>query len=248
MNEVKKLWYTSEGELRLLKEWSERPVFTSDFIKYCVNDDCAYSERDAIDLYDRHIARIKSESLPVVNAVDVAFSLGHTGKVIKDKYFDLPGATWEERYQRDFSSTYKDVRFESVTKEQYESNEKHGLKAYAQRTVAFIHLPKTSDDPVERGAGDDYQVIDTSDRYIPQQTSDGQEMRNKIRSLNAELAAAHKRIEKLEAWKESEMSIWNPVLNYVQDNADGLGIQPGAQISKYILRLLQETVLRRKGE
>jgi hypothetical protein len=78
MNQVKKLWYNSDGELRLLKEW--------------INP---YEFGDRLTAETSFMVRIKADSLPVVNPVDVSFALGHTGTYMRDSFHDIPGATWD---------------------------------------------------------------------------------------------------------------------------------------------------------
>lgn len=78
--------------------------------------------------------------------------------------------------------------------------------------------------------------------------------------LKAKLAAQDKTIEQLkidasnyayqmdiakrerdtaEAWKESQMKLWGPVIDYCQENGEKLGIKLGESISDYVLKLLK---------
>jgi len=94
MKEVKKLWYNSQGELRLLKDYPR---------------------------WDRDLNKLKSESLLVLNAVEMTNWIdNNNGEIaLPDTFADLPGATWEEQRSR------------------VESDEIF---------YAFIHLPKERDD------------------------------------------------------------------------------------------------------
>jgi hypothetical protein len=123
MKPVVKLWYSETGELRLLKEWPD------------LNGLHYYHSQAQLNRI-----KFKFESLPVVNAEEVMAGYVFKEELKRDSYHDMPGATWEKRYQRDFSNTKESVRFEEVTKEQYEFNKTNGLTAYAQHIAAFIHL------------------------------------------------------------------------------------------------------------
>lgn len=48
-------------------------------------------------------------------------------------------------------------------------------------------------------------------------------------------------ISRLKDWKESEMAIWMPVINYCQDhkNAERLGFKLGVSISERIIEILK---------
>lgn len=48
------------------------------------------------------------------------------------------------------------------------------------------------------------------------------------------------RIKDLEAWKESMMQLWSPVIDYCQENGDKLGIKLGHSIPEFVLNMLKE--------
>jgi len=98
MKPVAKLWYNSQGELRLLKEWIEQPIIdlgaNPDGTDYAIAD-------ERVEDYERDLIRIKAESMAVVNAADVKkVELTLNSAVGNEMFFDLPGATWEEQRSR----------------------------------------------------------------------------------------------------------------------------------------------------
>lgn len=57
--------------------------------------------------------------------------------------------------------------------------------------------------------------------------------------LMKQLAEANARIKELEQWKEEELLVWDPVLDYAQENSERLGIRIGQSISTGILNILK---------
>jgi len=96
MKPVAKLWYNSQGELRLLKEWINKPSFK------VPNTDMGCLEAAAdhyMDEWYQWLKHAESESIPVVNADEVLNAIS-LDVVKQDRYYDLPGATWEEQRSR----------------------------------------------------------------------------------------------------------------------------------------------------
>ena len=58
--------------------------------------------------------------------------------------------------------------------------------------------------------------------------------------LVKQLAAANARIKELEQWKEEELFVWDPVLDYCHENEDKLKVKLGSSISSRILEILKE--------
>jgi len=183
MKPVAKLWYNSQGELRLLKEW-----------KGPATEDYAGTDMHAVE-----VQNWKDESLLVVNASDIKIPTILPG--VTDTFFDLPGATWEEQRSR------------------VESDEIF---------YAYIHLPKErgvarQPDIAEMviqaqiGTKSQAEFIESYKRdyfkrwpsYYPRLTDlewyhlflDAYDAIEKhcVNDLQDQFAAAHKRIEELEA-------------------------------------------------
>jgi len=261
MKPVAKLWYNKKGELLLMKEWIEQPIIdlgpNPDGTDYAIAD-------ERVEDYERDLTRIKAESLLVLNQNEILDSLamsddGFNGVVEDwckqnlDHYFDLPGATWEEKSHSDYGNCGHRCKIDC------RANLKGGPCIAPKIVRAFIHLPETSVEPKERGAGDDCPVIAPvnpnvaigweqskiqrqnlfnylSDHGFIALESELDEVQNIIAP---ELTAAHKRIDELEAWKESEMKVWGPVIEYAQENRDALGIRLGSSISSFVLTLME---------
>jgi tRNA/tmRNA/rRNA uracil-C5-methylase (TrmA/RlmC/RlmD family) len=62
------------------------------------------------------------------------------------------------------------------------------------------------------------------------------------KKLKQELAAKEEESRKLKEWKESEIQVWGPVIDYCQKNHERLGIKLGTSISAFILRCLKHIV------
>jgi len=219
MNEVKKLWYTETGEIRLMKEWIEEPSKPGSWAHQEFFEDYY----DDMAKYHKSMDRIKSESLPVVNYEDVVTFMhsadksfkGNTGDFVTanmDTFHDLTGATWEEvSICHRGSCVHSDAG--------YYADGMPGESCSAEK-YAEIHLPK-------RGAGDNYPVVEQTKHELDQKTiiniaAAARKHRNElpvtyrpsVRDVceasfsmgakwaygqhGAELAAAHKRIEELE--------------------------------------------------
>jgi hypothetical protein len=214
MKPVLKLWYSSTGKLRLLKEWVECPPEKLSI----------YADLASYSSWERKIARIKSESLPIMNAAEVKTHI--FGVLTYDSFHDLPSAAWEER------------KVLSVKKDEY-----HGGDIGNTYTSAFIHLPKAENSAHGYTEGSEYPYRDVVRKAIfeCQSNSHVVSVHDANRKVK-ELDAANKRIAELEAWKRQELELTQPIIGYCQndENAKRLGIAIGSSIFKRVLEILKE--------
>lgn len=56
-----------------------------------------------------------------------------------------------------------------------------------------------------------------------------------LESLEAEVKSLVQERNELREWKESDMKIWMPVINFFQENGFKLGMKPGQSISEFIV-------------
>lgn len=88
-----------------------------------------------VELYDEALAKAKAESFTFESVRELDDLLKGQGLIFtKDTFIEVEIGEVEICYQRDFSSTFKEHRFEDVTKEAYENYS----GPYAQRRVARL--------------------------------------------------------------------------------------------------------------
>jgi hypothetical protein len=237
MNEVKKLWYNSLGELRMLKEWEDAPPEKMS----------AYAEMASYNGWKKRMERFKSDSLPVVNDRDNEISQAvrdhHGAPLTFESFYDLPGATWEEKeVQYDESGNMRDVAFIHLSKDRgagddYPVIEQASEKAFFPGTafrvrsgLAKIQITFPEKDGIDpgvkhyydkaNGAGDDMQGPDDTvgkhPEYIKGYHACWNQRVNLYREIGKkvqQLAAAHNRIEELEA---ENKRIWDGLHEAIQ--------------------------------
>ena len=70
-----------------------------------------------------------------------------------------------------------------------------------------------------------------------------QEMNN-VTSILAENRQLREENERLKAWKQSEIQIWRPIIEYMQLNGHLFGMKLGESISDKVLEVLKANSLK----
>lgn len=70
-----------------------------------------------------------------------------------------------------------------------------------------------------------------------------QEMNN-VTSILAENRQLREENERLKAWKQSEIKLWRPIIEYMQSNGHLFGMKLGESISDKVLEVLKANSLK----
>jgi hypothetical protein len=210
MRPVLKLWYSSTGELRLLKEPLPNDPIQEKYgwINGGLEEQSGWSIEggeeayfEALRTYPLAIERIKRESLLIVNAAEIL--KWHSNQKDResmwlDTFHDLPGAAWGEYYEGD------------------------------KIVGAFIHLPKAENSISIMIESDGTRSFHNPDNPAPDPIEQLAAADKRI----AELEQFKK--EQLLVWSPVRNYCQD------DDNAKRLGISIGDSISKRILEILKE--------
>lgn len=241
-------------ELRhAINGWPEQPEFNGDYFVH-------YGTQKR---YEAALAKAKAESILVEQSDNTPITM-FKGVLEPDEFIDFEGevevidqyklldGSWRDKphnlmlgggWERRQVARLNPVQSNPVVipdQSDYATEEEFFEACRRQRRkVIPMNEEETMTDAEMHEALD--ALKDPKDARIKELEQDNAEGFEKYQELLIQNRNLKERVKELEAWKESDMKVWGPVIDFAQGN-NLPGLKLGGSISEYVLQLLKDKI------